>query len=71
MIEGLYNGIVASLKKLKNEICNEMKYSSLQMNGYCELVQKESTQMVAKNHAMLLAVSKELKYGYQQNQCQV
>ena len=68
MIEGLYNGIVASLKKLKGEICNEMKYSALQINGYCETVQQEATQMVAKNHAMILAVSKELKYGYQQNQ---
>ncbi|MBE5752813.1 MAG: hypothetical protein E7343_01930 [Clostridiales bacterium] len=68
MIEGLYNGIVASLKKLKGEICNEMKYSALQINAYCETIQQEATQMVAKNHAMILAVSKELKYGYQQNQ---
>ena len=68
MIEGLYNKTAADLRRLKAEICNELKYSSAQINSYCEMSQRESAQMVAKNQAMIQAVAKELKYGYQQDQ---
>lgn len=68
MIEGLYNKTANDLRKLKADICNELKYSSAQVNSYCEMSQKESSQMVAKNQAMIQAIAKELRYGYQQDQ---
>ena len=68
MIEGLYNGIVAGLKKLKNDLCTELKYSAAQVTASCEQSQRDARQLVAKNQATIQAISKELKYGYQQDE---
>ena len=71
-IQSLYESVVkdvhARLQALKGELNNELKYTSAQINAFCEISQRESAVMVERNQMSLDGISNELKYGYQQNQ---
>lgn len=61
MIEGLYNGIARDLQKVKKEICNELKYSSLQIGSYYDVGQKAAAQELAKSSDNVQAIADEVK----------
>ena len=71
-IDNLYKKIVVEvftrLQAHKTELNNELKYTSAQINSFCEITQKDSAAMVERNQMALEMISRELKYGAQQDQ---
>lgn len=68
MIEGLYNGLSYDLQKMKKELMNELKYTSMQSGAVYESIQKENSVVTEAAAQSAQSMVRELKYGYQQNQ---
>ena len=60
-IDALYQWISYDLKRMKEEIMNELKYSSIQMGSMYEQMKADSDESAA-------TIAQELRYGYIQNQ---
>ena len=60
-IDALYSWISYDLQKLKGEIMNEMKYSSVQLGSLYQ-------EMKSDKEKSSQAISQEIRYSYKQNQ---
>ena len=60
-IDALYQWISYDLKRMKEELMNELKYSSIQMGSMYEQMKADSDESAA-------AIAQELRYGYIQHQ---
>ena len=64
MLDGIYNELIRNLNRVKEELQNEMKYSSMQTQS----VKKELSEGLSQQLQAIQNVVYELKLGYQQTQ---
>ena len=67
-IDSLYSWIAYDLQKLKTEILNEVKYSSVQLTALHKDLKNNEEKNAAASAQSAQAISQEIRYSYKQNQ---
>ncbi len=67
-IDALYSWLSYDLQRVKREIVNEMKYSSMQASSLYQSMQKDAAETLAASEKSAKSVAQEVKYSYLQNQ---